>query len=525
MVQPGPSLPVTLVDSSGNLIQSTNPLYITAATAAFAQGASYVIQQIGANIYAVPAPGSGLTAYSGTVFSTVANNALAGLSAGRTYKQKILVIGNFTITATLTPVSYTILEIQGALTVSGDIKGIYATGSQIEIVNGEVNGNNQAATQGNHIIHMYQVTDGLVQNCYVHAVGMNNSLSSTYGVAIENCTRTYARQCRTDSCYHACGEIFNASTDCDIDHCSAYLGGTGAAHFVIIGGAGTHCTRCNIIDCKSVSPGLYGAEIYQYCDDCWVRGGNYYDNQTGVVVDINGTCTGCGAIGFTVRQPDRTAGGRFGVVTYSNNAILSDFIAVDCNLGIGIEGSASGCRVSGTVQNSGSHCLVVHGANCDFNASWWNVYNNGDDATVFYAGASNNTVRGAFIGGYTSFIFNAAANNNLVQGVTFNHSTPVTDNGSGNQILNCAGYNPQGFAISSPNVPASGANATNTFNFPIIINITGIGNVSTWSLTDPSSNVQNFTGALTVGQQIRLDPLEKIKFGYSSAPSWKWYGT
>lgn len=76
--------------------------------------ALYVIYKEGSTYYA-NACFSGGTDYSGSDAATVINSALGGLTAGRTWKEKIVIKGNFEINSTILLPSYTILEVQGQI--------------------------------------------------------------------------------------------------------------------------------------------------------------------------------------------------------------------------------------------------------------------------------------------------------------------------------------------------------------------------------------------------------------------------
>src|SRR3972149_4438732 len=64
------------------------------------RSASYIIFKVGSTYYA-KACFSGGTNYSGTVAATVINNALGALTAGRTWKERVVLKGTFSLTASL----------------------------------------------------------------------------------------------------------------------------------------------------------------------------------------------------------------------------------------------------------------------------------------------------------------------------------------------------------------------------------------------------------------------------------------
>lgn len=85
-------------------------------------------------------------------------------------------------------------------------------------------------------------------------------------------------------------------------------------------------------------------------------------------------------------------------------------------------------------------------------------------------------------------------------------------------------YNPAGFTITSPSVPASGTAIVNPFPFPVRIYITGAGDVTAYAITDPGNVTNSFSTSLSVGKEITLGFAASITLTYSTAPTWAWYG-
>jgi len=94
---------------------------------------------------------TGELSYSGTIAETVVQNCLGDLTSGRTWKETVLLIGNFSLTDSIVLSSYTILNLESAeLHNGGDIdtnlvqsESTYDSTSptiQIEIVGGTFNG-------------------------------------------------------------------------------------------------------------------------------------------------------------------------------------------------------------------------------------------------------------------------------------------------------------------------------------------------------------------------------------------------
>jgi len=113
---------------------------------------------------------------SGENNSTVINDALNTLTAERTWKEKVLLKGNFTINDVIKVPSYTALEIQGKLTLADGVNDNMIENSdltngneQIEIRGGILDGNKVHQTSG-HGIYFKGVTDVLVKNVAVKNV-------------------------------------------------------------------------------------------------------------------------------------------------------------------------------------------------------------------------------------------------------------------------------------------------------------------------------------------------------------------
>jgi len=105
--------------------------------------------------------------------STVIQAALNGLTAGRTLKERVVLQGNFNLSATILIPSYTLLIIDGKLTLNNGVNTsvlqsftLDTIHNQIEIHGGIIEGNkgNQATGHG---IYLYQPNDCTVQGVTV----------------------------------------------------------------------------------------------------------------------------------------------------------------------------------------------------------------------------------------------------------------------------------------------------------------------------------------------------------------------
>jgi parallel beta-helix repeat protein len=139
---------------------------------------------------------AGGTDYSDTDANaaTVINNAMAALTGSRTWKEKVVVRGNYSVGTTLTIPSYTILEIQGEIQLTAGvnaslIKNSDQTGgnSDIEIVGGRLQGNSANETAGN-CIDWVKVNDGRIIDVEVEA-------AKEYGIYLNTCARNEIAFC------------------------------------------------------------------------------------------------------------------------------------------------------------------------------------------------------------------------------------------------------------------------------------------------------------------------------------------
>ncbi len=84
---------------------------------------------------------------------------------------------------------------------------------------------------------------------------------------------------------------------------------------------------------------------------------------------------------------------------------------------------------------------------------------------------------------------------------------------------------PQGWQASTPGVPSSGSDATNTADFPVEVYISGVGSgITAVGITDPVGTLTSFTVSVLVDYHYTVEPGGKIRLTYTGSPTWKWYG-
>ena len=79
-----------------------------------------------------------------------------------------------------------------------------------------------------------------------------------------------------------------------------------------------------------------------------------------------------------------------------------------------------------------------------------------------------------------------------------------------------------GHRVETPPVPASGAEVANRNLHSVEVRILTPGKVSQWAEVDMDGKVHDFKAALTAGQAFTLNPGDKVRFTYETAPTWFW---
>ena len=114
--------------------------------------ANYTVYLSGSTYYAEAALPGG-TDYEKATATLAIQAAIDGLTGSRSWLEKVVIKGNFTISATITIPSYTIIEIYGKLTLADNVNDSMfkpeANATHIIIKNGVLNGNKAGNTSGN----------------------------------------------------------------------------------------------------------------------------------------------------------------------------------------------------------------------------------------------------------------------------------------------------------------------------------------------------------------------------------------
>jgi parallel beta-helix repeat protein len=289
-----------------------------------------------------------------------------------------------------------------------------------------------------------------------------------------------------------------------------------------------------------ISNGGY-AGIENYCAHAVISGNGCYGNTDDGIFSatIDCTITGnvCQSNGFCGIEIDYGAQDAIS----GNTCIGNTYHGIDlwdCNYETV---SGNNCQNNGQAGieiggNGGTvnHCTVV-GNICVGNSQTTN--NTYDDIEISYGSYNNiqgNTCRAGTntnkprYGINISTAWGACTGNSIVNNDLYNdgfgtgvlHDAGTSAVKSGNR-----GYNPLGYAMPQPAVPASGSYAQNTYGYPVRVTITGTGSgITAYSIKDASATVNTFTTTVAVGWSFMLAPGESMALTYTGTPTWVWDG-
>jgi len=152
----------------------------------------YVVRVEDGTYVAEDARGRKLT--EGTDAASVINSAISALTSGRTWKETVLLKGNFTLSSKISLASYTRLVIDGKLSLADGaddhmIEGIGLT--EVEILGGELDGNKANQTAGVHCIRLVDCSKVRVAHIYIHdgytfGIFVTANTSDIFDIVIEN---------------------------------------------------------------------------------------------------------------------------------------------------------------------------------------------------------------------------------------------------------------------------------------------------------------------------------------------------
>lgn len=373
----------------------------------------------------------------GTVASTVINSALGALTAGRTWKEKVVVMGNSTINASLTPGSYTILELQGKVTLANNanVNMINVSAkTNIEILGGEWNGNRANQTADLNGFDFTSCTYIIVDNVIVHDV--KETVSKGIGINFYMGNHNKVLNCTA----YNCGDVA-------ID-----AGGMG----IDFNGESQGLTAFNEVhDCNG---GIYlGASANLTTREFRVIGNYVKDVHRDGIAIYPYTATSylyqIDVIGNIIVDPSRDgahAGIKFGYSSYvTMNCVVSDNIISETGVGnyatgISIASGTSQGVVSGNIiENTYQTAIILSGSQNIVNDNKINTVR-GTGFGIRVAGNYNNIVGNSIynVTGSWAITFYSPASYNLIDSNVLD-TMPVNGiNIQAGCIGNIIGHNP-----------------------------------------------------------------------------------
>jgi len=265
--------------------------------------------------------------YRGTNATTTINFALANLTTGRLWKEKVLIIGNLSNLEQIQIPSYAILKLQGILKVKDAFNNDFIINSalsnpdtEIEIEGGIIDGNRAGQTSGMDTILFTNVINSTIHDTEVR--GGKRITSGVRGetICLQSCTGVVVRHVTAmDSSYDLIKT--RDSTLCRIENCFLYnrsLDFIGGNHVQLDGT--TSGTNLSIVSgCTMYSPTGSSNGGVAIC-----HAGSFGNLITGNIV-YGGNC------GYRIN----------GVSGGCMDNEISNNVAYSCYYGITLEGGAS----------------------------------------------------------------------------------------------------------------------------------------------------------------------------------------
>jgi parallel beta-helix repeat protein len=466
--------------------------------------------------------------------------ALAGLTAGRTWQEKVVLKGNFVLSATIQLPSYTTLEIQGKLTLSNNVTFITNTdhvngNSYIEIIGGIFYGT--GGTETIYAVNFDHVSHSKVSNCIFKNIA-DHSVYCTYS---------------SDNLFERSLFFGSGDTSLVLDYNSKYnriIGNYMTESIeagIYIRASGGYSSDYNLIESNTVynnrgtvSNGIMLGSSYNTC----VGNICYYNAAAGIKVTDGGHDN---TVGNNVCYDNDLEGIRLDASSYDNvvegNTVVGNGIE-GTRSGISTDGSSKGVISSNLCKSNGLHGIYVAGGGfivqnnlCETNkAAGIEVLSNNNTVSGNIC-KNNNQLnsyhRGIWIynGNYNLVIgnrcFDDQASKTQKYGIyeegTSNYNVIVFNDVRGNltgglSIVGAntiaegnAGYNPQ--AASTPSVGASPV-TFGPYPYPVMVIVYG-GTVS-------DITVRGLSTGLTSGT-FYLYPGDTIVITYTAAPTVKLY--
>jgi len=312
----------------------------------------------------------GKTRFRDTNVTAVIQSALNALTSGRTWKEKVILRGNFTIDDIIKIPSYTTLEIQGKITLAdGRNVDMFENSDQvngnsyIEINGGILDGNKANQTAG-HGIHFYRVDHSVIKE--VRVVNAFNDGIRWDGPATPLQTYNKLESCEALTCggagfylmYHTATRILNNLAD-----------DNGARGFLLY----SIRIGCEVKGNIARYNGDDGFEISE-CVEIELSGNTSHHNVIGLHITGGGVLDVTGWIIFGNSQHGVVVDGGVEQVTISGCGIVDNGMASD-NTYDGIYVNAIRTVIEGNVlitkmANRNRHGIHILADRCTVSGNW-----------------------------------------------------------------------------------------------------------------------------------------------------------
>jgi len=159
---------------------------------------SYLIYTDGSTVFAKNGS-TGNIDYSGEVALTVIQNALDNLTAARTWKEKVIVKGNYTLinSSTLDIPDYTIFELDGRFIASDKTKTLVTVGNNVEMINGIYDGNRDGTNGGDIAVRVIHINGK--DNVLIHNLAVEKGYSR--GIEVDYSTNVIIENVQVNNCW------------------------------------------------------------------------------------------------------------------------------------------------------------------------------------------------------------------------------------------------------------------------------------------------------------------------------------